>query len=186
MALTETPTCEFGKPAPHFNLLNIDGKFLSLQDCSGEKGTLIMFICNHCPFVKAIQQKLVDTSQQLIRSGVNVVAIMSNDTEKYPEDSFENMILDAKKWGYPFPYLLDDTQEIAKQYGAVCTPDYFGYNSSLELQYRGRLNATTPSRPEVAQDKQELLDAMLTIAETGKGPEQQTPSQGCSIKWKTA
>lgn len=184
MVLTETPVCDFGQKAPDFKLLNIDGETLSLGQCRGEKGTVIMFICNHCPYVKAIQTELVQTSLQLQKAGVHVVAIMSNDAERYPDDSYENMVEESKKWEYPFPYLFDDTQKVARAYGAVCTPDYFGYNADLQLQYRGRLNATTPSRPAETTDKPDLLEAMLQIAETGSGPDEQIPSMGCSIKWK--
>ena len=138
MALTETPVCNFGAPAFDFNLPGIDGKHWTLADCRGAKGTLIMFICNHCPYVQAIQKRLVRDTRDLLENGVKSVAIMPNDTREYPEDSYANMKKIAQKFGYPFPFLLDETQEIAKAYGAVCTPDFFGYNKDLKLQYRGR------------------------------------------------
>lgn len=182
MAATKTPVCDFGKPAIDFSLQATDGKTYTLADCRGKNGTLIMFICNHCPFVKAIQTKLVRDVSELETHGIKSVAIMSNDPAEYAEDSFDNMKKVAKRFAYPFPYLLDETQEIAKAYGAVCTPDFFGYNAKLELQFRGRLddigmNQTTDS-------ERELFNAMKQIAETGQGPEDQIASIGCSIKWK--
>ncbi|MCK5431327.1 MAG: thioredoxin family protein, partial [Gammaproteobacteria bacterium] len=149
MVLTETPVCDFGLAAVDFNLPGTDGKHYTLEDCQGENGTLVMFICNHCPYVKGIQTHLARDTHDLLDFGVNSVAIMSNDTNDYPEDSFENMQKIAKQYHYPFPFLLDETQEIARAYGAVCTPDFFGYNANLELQYRGRLDA---SRSETVAD----------------------------------
>ena len=182
MALTETPVCDFGQAAIDFRLPGIDGKHYTLDDCRGENGTLVMFICNHCPYVKAIQTNLSRDTRDLLDIGIKSVAIMSNDTNDYPEDSFENMQKIAEQYHYPFPYLLDETQEIAKAYGAVCTPDFFGYNADLELQYRGRLDA---SRTETASDApRELFEAMKLIATSGKGPEDQITGLGCSIKWK--
>lgn len=182
MALTETPVCEFGLPAPDFNLPGIDGKNWSLQDCRGDKGTLVMFICNHCPYVKAIQERLVRDTRELLEYGVRSVAIMSNDPADYPEDSPENMKKIARQFDYPFPYLFDESQDVARAYGAVCTPDFFGYNADLKLQYRGRLDA---SRLEpVAGARRDLFEAMRQVAETGKGPEEQLVSMGCSIKWR--
>jgi len=182
MVKLETPVCDFGKAAVDFSLPDVDGKIWTLQDCCGEKGLLVMFICNHCPYVKAIQQRLVEDMTELKALGVNSVAIMSNDPSQYEEDSPENMKKIAQELDYPFPYLLDATQNIARQYGAVCTPDFFGYNADLTLQYRGRLDA---SRKEVSAGdiKRDLLEAMRQIAQTGKGPEEQIPSIGCSIKW---
>lgn len=183
MALTETPVCDFGQPAHHFNLAGTDGKLWSLDDCKGENGTLVMFICNHCPYVKAIQDRLVRDARELLEFGIKSVAIMSNDPTDYPEDSFENMKKIASKLDFSFPYLLDETQEVAKAYGAVCTPDFFGYNKRLELQYRGRLDASkTEPAPEDA--RRELFEAMKQISQTGKGPEHQVTSLGCSIKWR--
>ncbi len=183
MARTETPVCEFGKKAPDFALPGVDGQIWTLEKCKGPNGLLVMFICNHCPYVKAVQERIIRDVKELKDYGINAVAIMSNDPTDYPEDSFENMKIVAEQLGYPFPYLYDETQEVAKAYGAVCTPDFFGYNKDLELQYRGRLDA---SRKETAPPdaKRELFEAMKQIAETGKGPEEQIPSMGCSIKWR--
>ncbi len=181
MVLTETPICDFGQPAPNFKLEGIDGKEWTLADCKGSKGLLIMFICNHCPYVQSIQERLIRDTTELMKFGVNSVAIMSNDPSDYPEDSIENMQRVAKEFAYPFPYLTDSTQEIAKAYGAVCTPDFFGYNADLELQFRGRLdNSGMKAIPDA---RRELFEAMQLVAETGKGPEDQIPSVGCSIKW---
>lgn len=185
MVLKETPVCNFGEKAHDFKLTGVDGKEWSLNDCVGDKGLLVMFICNHCPYVKAIQTRLVEDMLKLKDIGINSVAIMSNDPSDYPEDSFENMQQAAKEFNYPFPYLFDETQEIAKTYGAICTPDFFGYNKSLELQYRGRLDDSGKNPPS-ANSKRELVEAMSEVAKTGNGPKQQTPSIGCSIKWKNA
>ncbi|WP_455218519.1 thioredoxin family protein [Kaarinaea lacus] len=183
MVSLETPVCDFGKAAIDFSLPGVDGKQWSLQDCKGEKGLLIMFICNHCPYVKAIRDRIVRDTNALKELGINSVAIMSNDPALYEEDSFENMKKVSEEYGFSFPYLLDETQEVAKAYGAVCTPDFFGYNANLELQYRGRLDA---SRKETAAAdvRRDLFEAMSEVARTGKGPEEQIPSMGCSIKWK--
>ena len=183
MVLMETPVCNFGEKAHHFSLEGVDGKNWSLKDCMGEKGVLVMFICNHCPYVKSIQSKLVEDTSKLIDVGINSVAIMSNDPSDYPEDSFQNMQKIADEFNYPFPYLFDKTQEVAKAYGAICTPDFFGYNAEQELQYRGRLDASGMKKTE-ENLKRDLLDAMTTVANTGQGPKQQIPSMGCSIKWK--
>lgn len=178
----ETQICDFGQPAIDFKLLGVDGKHWSLADCQGDKATLLMFICNHCPYVKAIQLQLVRDTKALLEFGVSSVAIMSNDTDDYPEDSFENMQRTASQYDYPFPYLLDDTQAVARAYGAICTPDFFGYNAALQLQYRGRLNA---SRTKAVDDApRDLFEAMRLIAEHGQGPVEQIASMGCSIKWK--
>ncbi len=183
MVSLQTPVCEFGKPAVDFSLPGVDGRIWTLEDCRGEKGTLVMFICNHCPYVKAIRDRLVRDTRELLDYGVKSVAIMSNDPSLYEEDSFENMKKIAEEYDFPFPYLFDETQEVAKAYGAVCTPDFFGYNADLELQYRGRLDA---SRKEAAPPdaRRELFEAMVQVARTGRGPEEQIPSMGCSIKWK--
>ena len=184
MALTKTPVCDFGKKAEDFKLKSIDNKLISLNDIIGEKATLIMFVCNHCPYVKAIIKDLAKDCNDLKDDGVSSVAIMSNDAKNYPEDSFENMIKFAKENNFnTINYLIDETQEIAKKYDAVCTPDFFGYNKNLELQYRGRLRELKNLVPVRSGDS-DLLKAMRQIAETGKGPESQTPSAGCSIKWK--
>lgn len=184
MVLTETPICNFGQAAKDFTLPGIDGKHWDLKDCRGEKGTLIMFICNHCPYVKAIQDRLVQTTKELMEHGISSVAIMPNDPTDYPEDSFENMKKMARDFGYPFPYLYDESQSVAKDYGAVCTPDFFGYNADLELQYRGRLDASG-MQPAATGTKRELFEAMIGTAETGRGPKEQIPSMGCSIKWRS-
>ena len=182
MVSLETPVCDFGQPAIDFSLPDVNGELWTLEKCRGEKGLLVMFICNHCPYVKAIRERLVRDTVELRALGINSVAIMSNDAAQYEEDSAENMKKISQQFDFPFPYLLDKTQAIAKQYGAVCTPDFFGYNGALELQYRGRLDA---SRKETAQGdvKRDLFQALKDIAETGQGPEQQIPSMGCSIKW---
>ena len=184
MALIKTPLCNFGEAAIDFVLPDTGGKPRSLSDCRGEKGTLIMFICNHCPYVKAIQDRLVRDTRELLALGVKSVAIMPNDSGAYPEDSPENMARVAEQHHYPFPYLYDETQDVARAYGAVCTPDFFGYNAELQLQYRGRLDATTPGHAAAPDAPRELFDAMRRIAETGRGPEQQIASMGCSIKWR--
>jgi len=177
MASTETPVCDFGIKAPDFRLRGVDEKTWTLEDCRGPNGLLVMFICNHCPYVKAVQQRLVRDTKALMALGINSVAIMSNDPSDYPEDSFDNMKTVAGEAGYPFPYLMDETQEVAKAYGAVCTPDFFGYNADLELQYRGRLDE---SRKETAPTgvRRDLFEAMKQVAETGKGPGEQIPGMG--------
>ena len=179
----QTPICDFGQKAHDFKLKSTDNKILSLNDVVGEKGTLIMFICNHCPYVKAVTKDIVEDCNELKKIGINSVAICANDAVNYPEDSFENMIEFSIKNKFSFPYLNDETQEIAKTYDAVCTPDFFGYNKNLELQYRGRLRELKNLVPVRSGDS-DLLKAMRQIAETSKGPESQTPSAGCSIKWK--
>lgn len=181
MVSLNPPVCNFGWQAPDFKLKNIDGHIVSRDDLMGERGLLVMFICNHCPYVKAILPRLVVDLRELKTLGVNSVAIMSNDPTDYPEDSFENMRRIAQSFEFPFPYLQDDTQTVAKAYGAVCTPDFFGLNTKLELQYRGRFDA---SRKEMApESSRDLFYAMQQIAETGHGPAEQIPSIGCSIKW---
>ena len=179
----KTPICDFGQKAHNFELKSTDNKILSLNDVKGETGTLIMFICNHCPYVKAVTKDIVEDCNELKKIGINSVAICANDAKNYPEDSFDNMIEFAKKNQFSFPYLNDETQEIAKTYDAVCTPDFFGYNKDLELQYRGRLRELKNLVP-VRSGESDLLKAMKLIAETGKGPENQIPSAGCGIKWK--
>ncbi len=181
----ETPICNFGEKAKPFRLEATDGKWYSLDELKGPRGTLIVFMCNHCPYVKAIIDRLIRDARELRELGVNTIAICSNDAETYPEDSFENMKRWAEEKNFPFPYLHDETQEVAKAYGAVCTPDFFGYNADLELQYRCRLDASGrhPAPPDV---RRELFEAMKMVAETGHGPKEQIPSMGCSIKWKQA
>ena len=182
MVSLQTPVCDFGKAAPDFILPGVDGRDWSRDQCVGDKGLLVMFICNHCPYVKAVLDRIVRDAADLKPLGVNTVAIMSNDPTDYPEDSFENMKAVAEQQGFSFPYLIDRTQQVAKAYGAVCTPDFFGYNAAGELQYRGRLDA---SRKEAApaDAHRDLFEAMKAVAETGKGPDEQIPSMGCSIKW---
>ena len=183
MVSLETPVCDFGTKAFDFTLPGVDGRTWWLQECMGEKGLLIMFICNHCPYVKAVQDRIVRDALELKQFGIESVAIMSNDPTDYQDDSFENMKLFSKRMNFSFPYLFDESQDIAKQYGAVCTPDFFGYNTNFELQYRGRLDA---SRKETAppDTRRDLFEAMKLIAQTGHGPQDQIPSMGCSIKWK--
>jgi peroxiredoxin len=183
MVSLETPVCDFDLPAIDFSLPATDGKIWTLDDCRGEKGLLIMFICNHCPYVKAILDRLVRDASELKQRGINTVAIMSNDVADYEEDSFDNMKKIARDNSFSFPYLFDETQQTAQAYGAVCTPDFFGYNKDLQLQYRGRLDE---SRKEAAATdaRRDLFEAMKQVAETGRGPQQQIPSMGCSIKWR--
>ena len=182
MVSLQTPVCDFGVPAPDFDLPGVDGRRWSRDACMGEKGLLVMFICNHCPYVKAVLDRIVRDTADLQALGVNSVAIMSNDPSDYPEDSFDNMQRVAERNRFSFPYLLDESQAVAKAYGAVCTPDFFGYNAAGELQYRGRLDA---SRKDAAPSdaRRDLFEAMRQVASTGKGPEEQIPSMGCSIKW---
>jgi peroxiredoxin len=178
----ETPLCDFGLPAPDFRLVGVDGDQWSLAECRGERATLVMFICNHCPYVKANIDRIVAVCREL-GPGMKAVAIMPNDVASYPDDSPDNMKMFAAVHNFPFPYLYDETQEIARTYGAVCTPDFFGYNAELKLQYRGRLDEGRTSVPKPGA-KRELFDAMKQVIETGKGPEEQIPSIGCSVKWK--
>ena len=184
MVSLETPVCDFGRPAVDFSLPGVDGRSWTLEQCRGGKGLLVMFICNHCPYVKAVRDRIVRDTAELKAIGVNSVAIMSNDPVEYEEDSFDNMKRVAEEFQFPFPYLYDQSQDVAKAYGAICTPDFFGYNADLQLQYRGRLDE---SRKEAAAAdvRRDLFEAMKQVAETGKGPEQQIPSIGCSIKWRT-
>ena len=183
MALTKTPVCDFGKKAENFKLKSINNKVITLNDIKGEKATLIMFICNHCPYVKAIIKDLTKDCNELRNDGISSVAIMSNDTKNYPEDSFDNMIKFAENNAFGnIDYLFDETQEIAKKYGAVCTPDFFGYNRNLELQYRGRFRELKDFKP-INNGDSDLKIAMKMVAQTQKGPDEQIPSMGCNIKW---
>ena len=182
MTLTKTPICNFGEKAKNFVLISTGNKKISLDDVKGKNGTLVMFICNHCPYVKAIIKNIVEDVKYLETLNIKSVAIMSNDVKNYPEDSFENMIAFSKLNNFSFPYLFDETQKIAKDYGAVCTPDFFGYNSNLELQYRGRIRELKNLKPVIKGDS-DLMTAMKLIVETGKGPKKQIPSMGCNIKW---
>ena len=182
MVSLETPVCDFDLPAVDFSLPGVDGNNWTLQQCKGEKGLLVMFICNHCPYVKAIRDRIVRDTAALKAMGVNSVAIMSNDPNQYEEDSFENMRSIAQEFGFDFPYLLDQSQQVAKAYGAVCTPDFFGYNADLQLQYRGRLDESRKASA-AADVRRDLFEAMKQVAETGRGPADQISSMGCSIKW---
>jgi len=177
-----TPICNFGEKSYDFSLQSTENKIVNLNDVKGKNGYLIMFICNHCPYVQAIISFLVDDAKYLENIGVKSVAIMSNDTKNYPEDSFENMKKFSKDNNFSFPYLFDESQQVAKKYSAVCTPDFFGYNNKSELQYRGRILEARKLKPIHAGDS-ELRKAMKLIAETGNGPKEQFPSMGCSIKW---
>ncbi len=182
MVRTETPVCEFDQPAVEFSLPGVDGKTWTLANSRGEKGLLVMFICNHCPYVKAVMERIIRDAAELKPLGINTIAIMSNDPSDYPEDSFDNMKKVAQAKRFPFPYVYDATQEVALAYGAVCTPDFFGYNATLQLQYRGRLDE---SRKEPApRARRDLFEAMKQVALTSQGPRVQIPSMGCSIKWK--
>ena len=173
------PVCDFGWKAPDFTLPGVDGKEYSFADVAGLNGTLIMFICNHCPYVLAVKDRIIRDAEELKRFGIGVAAISSNDVAAYPQDSFEKM----KEEGYPFPYLYDETQDVARTYDAVCTPDFFGFNKHGELQYRGRLDASRKESGPVDL-RRDLFEAMKLVAETGHGPEDQIASMGCSIKWK--
>jgi peroxiredoxin len=178
----KTPICDFGTNAKDFKLNSTDIKLISLNDIKGDAGTFIMFICNHCPYVKAVIQDIVEDCKNLEKFGIKAVAISSNDTINYPEDNFKNMIRFSKEHQFNFPYLFDETQNVAKSYNAVCTPDFFGFNHNLELQYRGRIRELDNLKPVRTGDS-DLFISMKQIAETGKGPETQIPSIGCSIKW---
>jgi len=182
MTLTKTPICNFGEKAKVFNLLSTENKKVSLDDIKGENGTLVMFICNHCPYVKAVIKDIVQDAKFLESIGVKSAAIMSNDVKNYPEDSFVNMISFAKLHNFSFPYLFDETQKVAKKYGAECTPDFFGYNKNLELHYRGRIRELKDLKP-IAKGDSDLRIAMKLVAASGKGPAKQIPSMGCNIKW---
>ncbi|MFZ5509814.1 MAG: thioredoxin family protein [Pseudomonadota bacterium] len=184
MVSMTTPICDFGWQAVDFDLPGVDGKRYNLASVRGPNGLLLMFICNHCPYVRAVIDRIVRDCRELKEHGIGSVAIMANDPTDYPEDSFDNMVRVARERDFPFPYLLDETQEVAKAYGAVCTPDFFGFDKDLGLQYRGRLDA---SRKEpVPGARRELFEAMVQVARTGQGPREQFPSMGCSIKWRKA
>jgi peroxiredoxin len=178
----KTPICNFGKKAENFELKSTDNKIVSLNDIKGENGTLIMFICNHCPYVKAVIEDIVQDCKNLEKFGIKSVAICSNDTINYPDDSFSNMSKFSKNHDFNFPYLIDETQEIAKNYDAVCTPDFFGYNKNLKLQYRGRIRELKNLKA-VRTGESDLFKAMKKIKETDRGPDEQFPSMGCGIKW---
>lgn len=184
MAAETTPVCEFGWKPPAFTLPATDGRTYTLADITGPNGTLVMFICNHCPYVLAVLDRIIRDARDLQELGVGVAAICSNDAESYPADSFAKMKAMAAEKSIPFKYLHDETQAVARAWGAACTPDFFGFNANGELQYRGRLDASgTKAEPDA---RRELFEAMKHVAETGKGPRDQVPSMGCSIKWKAA
>lgn len=184
MASISPPVCDFGWKAPDFNLPGVDGKNWTLADARGPKGLLVMFICNHCPYVQAIRERLVQDLRELKALGINAIAIQSNDVVNYPDDSFERMKDVAAEFDFPFPYVLDETQDVARAYGAVCTPDFFGFNADLELQYRGRFDQA--GRNPAPISTRDLFHAMKQVAETGQGPRDQVASIGCSLKWKEA
>ena len=184
MAMT-TPEAELGRPALDFSLPSTAGETVTLESARGPKGLVIVFMCNHCPYVKAIIDRLIRDAKDLAAVGVNTVAISANDPVSHPEDSLENMQRWAEAKHFPFPYLFDESQEVARAYGAVCTPDFFGYNADLELRYRGRLDESKKDTAP-AGARRELYEAMKEVAETGKTTIQQIPSMGCSIKWKAA
>jgi len=183
MVAATTPVCNFGWPAPAFDLPGVDGRRHTLETARGPNGLLVMFICNHCPYVKAVIDRIIRDARDLSAEGIGSIAIMSNDPADYPEDSWDNMIETSHRLGFPFPYVRDETQEVARAYGAVCTPDFFGFNGALELQYRGRLDASgrSPAAPDARRD---LFEAMREIARTGRGPDEQIAGIGCSIKWR--
>ena len=185
MVALNPPVCDFGQPAIDFNLPGTDGQRHTLASCRGPNGLLVMFICNHCPYVQAIIDRLIRDCRELSQLGIGCVAIMSNDVVAYPDDSPANMKRWSEALDFPFPYLYDADQSVARAYGAVCTPDFFGYNTDLQLQYRGRLDASgrNPGPPEA---RRELFEAMRQIAESGQGPSEQLASIGCSIKWANA
>jgi peroxiredoxin len=182
MVSLQPPICEFGWKAVDFDLKGVDGRRYALADVQGENGTLVMFICNHCPYVKSVINRIIRDVAELKEHGIGAVAIMVNDPAEYPDDSFDNM----KRWSaelrFPFPYVVDPSQQIGRDFGAICTPDFFGFNKDLELQYRGRLDESRKEAvPGAARD---LFEAMVQIAKTGEGPREQISSMGCSIKWR--
>jgi peroxiredoxin len=180
--MAQASICTFGWKARDFVLKGVDGKSYALADIRGPKGTLVAFICNHCPYVKASIGRIVEEAKALEALGIGTIAVMPNDTAAYREDSFDNMKAFAAAHRFTFPYVIDETQEVARAYDARCTPDFFGFNAKDELQYRGRLDAsrTTP----VPGARRDLFEAMKEVAQTGRGPAEQLPSMGCSIKWK--
>jgi peroxiredoxin len=183
MALLDTPLCDFGAAAPEFSLAEPDGRVHTLADVAGPNGLLVAFVCNHCPYVVAVADRLATDAAELQANGIGVVAIMSNDYRDYAADNPDNMRAFAAKYGWTFPYLVDEEQSIGQAYGAICTPDFFGYNAALELQYRGRLDDAGMRDPEGRT--RELVNAMLEVGKTGNGPREQSPSMGCSIKWRS-
>ena len=185
MPTTASMTREFGWPATDFELLGTDGRRHRLADLRGRRATLVMFICNHCPYVKAVIDDIVRDCAALRADGITAVAIMPNDTAAYPDDSFDNMKKFAAAHGFGFPYLIDESQEVARAYGAACTPDFLGFDRDLKLKFRGRINEMAPGLKKKEGARRELLEAMRLIADTGEIPRDQTPSVGCSIKWRS-
>ena len=184
MVLTKTPICNFGEKPYPFRLKGVDEKFHTLEDHAGKNGTLIMFICNHCPYVKAVIENIVQDCKNLESNGIKSVAICSNDVKNYPEDSFDNMIKFSLSHKFNFPYLYDETQEVAKNYNAVCTPDFFGFDKDLKLKYRGRIDSGVMNANQNSNIERDLFNAMIKIKNEGVGPTNQMNSIGCSIKWK--
>ncbi len=180
---TPAPICDFGWTAPDFTLPGTDGKTYALADIAGPNGTLVMFICNHCPYVIGALDRIKRDARELQALGIGVAAVCSNDADAYPDDSFPKMRDLATAESLPFPYLHDADQSVARAWGAVCTPDFFGFNADLSLQYRGRIDAGGRNAPPEGAPR-ELFEAMRRVAETGHGPAEQMPSMGCSIKWK--
>jgi peroxiredoxin len=185
MALARPPICDFGWQAVEFDLPGVDGRNWTLADAAGERGTVVMFICNHCPYVVAVVDRLVADIAELAGHGIGAIAVMSNDTEAYRADSFDNMKRFARQYAFGFPYVIDESQAVARAYGAACTPDFFGFDAALRLRYRGRLDDARNARAAEGR-RRELVEAMLAIAETGEGPRDQIASMGCSIKWRHA
>ncbi len=185
MVATHQPLVDYGRMAPDFDLLGVDGNSYRLSEIKGTGGTVVMFICNHCPYVKAIGDRIARDCEELKQYGVASIAVMPNDTVTYPEDAFEHMKGFAKQFNFGFPYVIDETQEIGKAYGAVCTPDFFGFNADLKLQYRGRLDSSK-NQPAAVDARRELFEAMVEISRSGIGPAEQIASIGCSIKWRDA
>ena len=184
MALESPPVCDFGWTGVDASLPGIDGKIYSIRECMGSNGLVVAFICNHCPYVIAVIDRMVQDAKDLAEKGVGYVAICSNDADAYPQDSFANMKRFAEQHGFPFPYLHDEDQSLARAYDAACTPDFFGFNSDFGLQYRGRIDAARMNAPSPDM-RRDLYEAMVMVAETGEGPRQQIASMGCSIKWKS-
>ena len=184
MVSLNTPLCNFGLKAKPFSLLGIDNKSWTLDKAKGKNGLLIMFICNHCPYVKAILPRLINDLAELKKIGINSIAISSNDVINYPQDSFEEMKKLSVLHNFTFPYIFDESQSVAKSYNAICTPDFFGFYRELELQYRGRFDSTGRGEIPPTDNKKDLCEAMKLISETQKGPEIQFSSIGCSLKWK--
>lgn len=184
MVLQSTPVCNYGEKLPNFKLKNVDESFVNQDMVKGENGTLVFFICNHCPYVKAIASRLKKDADELLEHSINTIAIMSNDVINYPDDSFYKMKIFSDKYKFNFPYLYDETQEVAKNYNAVCTPDFFGFDKDLKLKYRGRIDSGVMNANQNSNIERDLFNAMIKIKNEGVGPTNQMNSIGCSIKWK--